>query len=110
MSLFREVVQKQLIDVVKKKRSPKWRKVRKQHIKNNPECFACGSKRKLEVHHIKDFSSNPELELDPNNLVTLCSAGCECHLTFGHLGSFRSINPDVIADCNWFREKVENRR
>jgi 5-methylcytosine-specific restriction protein A len=91
-------------------RSSGWSKVRKDHIKRFPVCAACGTKRKLEVHHIKDFSSNPELELDPDNLITLCRSGTQCHLTFGHLGSWKSINLEAVSDSTWFKEKVKKRR
>lgn len=104
MSFFRELVIKTLT------RSAGWTKVRKDHIKNNPSCAACGRQDGLEVHHIKDFSENPELELDPTNLITLCDKGTKCHLTFGHLGNWKSINPEVIEDSKWFLEKVKNRR
>lgn len=92
-------------------RSNSWNRVRKEHIRDyEPICIACGSKKKLQVHHISDFSTTPELELDHNNLATLCMAGCKCHLSFGHLGYWKSINPTVIRDSAWFRVKIENRR
>ena len=104
MSLFREHIVKRFT------RSRGWGKVRKTHVKANPYCAACGSKRKPQVHHIEDFSTNPELELDPKNLITLCMAGCKCHLTFGHLGNFKSINLNVRVDSDWFLFKVQARR
>ena len=91
-------------------RSSGWSRVRREHLKNNPTCACCGRKTNLEVHHIQDYSENPELELDHNNLITLCAGATKCHFTFGHLGSWRSINPNVISDTNWFLEKVKNRR
>lgn len=110
MSVFREHIQKGVIDVVRKKRSPKWRKVRKAHVTKFNCCAACGRTNGLEVHHIKDFSTDPSLELAPHNLITLCDKGTKCHLSFGHLGDWKSINPDAVEDSKWFREKVENRR
>jgi 5-methylcytosine-specific restriction protein A len=104
MSFIREHIVKRLT------RSSGWSKVRKAYVKNNPFCAACGTTRKLEVHHIKDFSTHPELELDPENLVTLCRAGTQCHLTFGHLGSWKSINSEVKKDTEWFIKKVKTRR
>ena len=52
-------------------RSPKWQAVRKEHIKNNPNCISCGRNKKVEVHHIEPVHICPEKELDPLNLVTL---------------------------------------
>lgn len=65
--MFREKVKTQ-----GKKRSSKWDKVRDDFIKLNPSCAVCGSTKNLQVHHKKPFHLFPELELDVNNLVTLC--------------------------------------
>lgn len=103
MSLVREIIKTAT-------RSKGWRKVRNEHVKAHPICAACGRTDGLEVHHIEDFSTKPELELDPNNLITLCDKAMRCHLTFGHLGNWKSINPEVIKDSIWFLDKVINRR
>src|SRR3990167_2401737 len=82
-------------------RSSEWRRVRAEHLARNPLCALCGGEKTLEVHHIKMFSTNPELELDKNNLITLCESGKNgvvCHRFFGHLGNYKSINPFVAGD------------
>lgn len=104
MSFIREHIVKRFT------RSKGWRKVRNEHIAMNPVCAVCGRDNKLEVHHIKDFSENPELELDLRNLITLCRGATKCHFMFGHLGYWKSINPDVIYDAIYFNKKIENRR
>jgi len=82
-----------------KTRSKEWNNVRKKHLESNPTCAVCGSFKKVEVHHKKPFHSHPELELEPSNLITLCEgkefSSVVCHLTFGHLGNYQDINPDV---------------
>lgn len=88
-------------------RSPKWTSVRKQHLKGNPACAACGRDKKLEVHHKIPVHINPEGELDPSNLVTLCAD--PCHIIFGHLMNFKSYNKDVIDDCAVYLNKVKNK-
>jgi hypothetical protein len=98
--------------VFKKPRSPLWATVRKEHLAKFPCCAACGSENKIEVHHIKPFNLFPELELDPNNLVTLCESwkkGVNCHLLFGHLGDYRSYNEKVLDDSNAWLEKLINK-
>ena len=50
-------------------RSPKWPGVEKLHLKFHPVCEACGSDKKLNVHHKKPFHLFPQLELDMNNLI-----------------------------------------
>lgn len=88
-------------------RSPKWGSVRKQHLKDNNFCAACGRNKKLEVHHIEPVHLNPERELDPSNLITLCDD--PCHLLFGHLMDYKSWNKDVINDCKVYLHKVKNK-
>ena len=92
------------------KRSNEWAKVRKEHLKNNPKCIVCGDTHQLNVHHIKPFHLHPELELDPNNLVTLCestSYGIICHLLIGHLGDYKNINPNSIEDAKIWNAKLK---
>jgi hypothetical protein len=84
------------------KRSPKWKKVRNDFIKNNPLCAACGTKKNLEVHHVKPYNVYPELELDKNNLVTLCR---DHHFTFGHFCDWHSWNENVITDVVIYNSK-----
>jgi 5-methylcytosine-specific restriction endonuclease McrA len=88
-------------------RSPKWANVRKEHLKNNATCAACGRDKKLEVHHIKPVHLFPELELDPSNLVTFCAD--PCHIVFGHLMNFKSWNSNVLIDSDLYLNKVNNR-
>jgi hypothetical protein len=94
-------------------RSSKWQTIRKQHLENQPKCAACGGDKTLEVHHIKPFNEHPELELDLDNLITLCeskSNGVVCHLFFGHLGNYKAINPNVLEDVKIWLEKITNRK
>ena len=88
-------------------RSPKWSEVRKEHLKNNSKCIACGKTSKLEVHHIEPVHMCPEKELDPSNLVTLCAD--PCHILFGHLMNFKSWNKDVVNDCSVYYNKLLKR-
>lgn len=87
-------------------RSPKWSSVRKEHLIHEPYCRACGRKKDLEVHHIVPYHIKPEDELNPSNLITLCSS---CHLLFGHLMDYKSWNTNVVEDCNHFSSKIKNR-
>lgn len=82
-------------------RSPKWESVRKEWLANHKHCAACGSSEKLQVHHKKPFHLHPELELNAENLITLCEdpKGLECHLKIGHLGNWKSFNPSVENDA-----------
>jgi 5-methylcytosine-specific restriction protein A len=90
-------------------RSPKWAGVRKQFLKWNPTCAACGSKENLEVHHVKPFHLFPELELAPENLVVLCENGGNCHLTFGHLKNWKSYNLAVRQHAILYLDLVKKR-
>lgn len=96
-----------VVDLVKGKtpslarRSARWPEARRQHLAMFPKCSVCGGTKKLEVHHIQPFHVKPELELDPNNLITLCESrrgGLTCHLYVGHLGNYKNVNPSVVSD------------
>jgi hypothetical protein len=93
-------------------RSSRWPSVRKAFLLKNPFCLVCEGNKKLEVHHIKPFHLTPNLELDPTNLITLCENnkdGVNCHLLFGHLGNFKSLNVNVVGDSKNWREKIRLR-
>jgi len=87
------------------KRSGQWPTVEKHFLEAHPTCAACGGTERLNVHHVHPFHLFPELELDPNNLITLCMGEKECHLKIGHGGSFkqwveevRKYAAEVLAD------------
>ena len=88
-------------------RSPKWTSIRKEHLKENNVCVACGRDKKLEVHHIEPVHLNPDRELDLSNLITLCDD--PCHFLFGHLMNYKSWNKDVVQDSLVYLNKVKNR-
>lgn len=88
-------------------RSPKWNKIRKQHLDKNPACIACGSLIKPEVHHIVPVHVDPNKELDYDNLVTLCDR--YCHFIFGHLMNYKSWNKNVIIDAEKYLKNINNR-
>ena len=87
-------------------RSSSWSKVRSKHLQKENFCQCCGKKRELEVHHITTYNVDETIELDENNLITLCS---KCHLLFGHLMDYRSWNTQVVSDCAEMRRKIEHR-
>ena len=94
-------------------RSGKWPRVRAEHLKREPACAACGKTEDLEVHHIIPVAEalrlgKPELELDPENLITLCSD--PCHLVHGHLMSWVRWSPSVREDAAAYRKRLEASR
>lgn len=94
------------------RRSGCWPRIRAQHLEHNPACAVCGGTEKLEVHHRKPFHLEPALELDPDNLITLCEAnkgGVNCHLFVGHLGNFKAFNPAVAEDAAAWQQKLKTR-
>jgi hypothetical protein len=93
-----------------KKRSSKWPNVRKKHLEKFPTCAVCSGTKKIEVHHIQPFNQKPELELNFNNLISLCedkSYGVCCHLFVGHLGNYKNINPNVVNDSKVWNDKLK---
>jgi 5-methylcytosine-specific restriction endonuclease McrA len=85
-------------------RSGQWPRVRREHLSRQPECQACGRTKEMEVHHIRPFHDNPALELDPQNLITLCAD--PCHIVHGHLMSWLRSNKSVVEDCAAYRKKL----
>src|SRR5574343_64887 len=92
-------------------RSGAWPRVRREHLDHQPACVACDSRESLNVHHIKPYHDSPELELDPDNLVTLCRRH---HFYLGHdpdgpkgpaVPDWHKANPDVLRDA-----AIERRR
>jgi 5-methylcytosine-specific restriction protein A len=85
------------------KRSSKWRSVERAYLFDWPNCVGCGSDKRLEVHHVRPFHLEPELELDPGNLITLCR---RCHLLFGHFDDWKKFNLSVRSNARgWFNLK-----
>lgn len=87
-------------------RSGHWPTVRKHYLESHPVCAACGRDEHLEVHHRKPFHTNPDLEMDEKNLITLCR---RCHEFLGHLDKWASWNADVAQDAANIRRKIETR-
>jgi len=93
-------------------RSSEWEDVRNAWVAANPVCAVCGGTKKLQVHHLAPFHLAPELELDQNNLITLCTRkkyGINCHLLIGHLGNFRRVNKDCEEDAKVWCAKLSKK-
>ena len=88
-------------------RSSGWGKTRKTHILSYPTCYICGKRKGVQVHHKKPFYLFPELELDPKNLITFCG---DHHLWIGHLGWWKTYNPDVVTDAMEWYKKYRDRK
>ena len=88
-------------------RSPEWPALAHAHLAKEPGCRVCGhTGQGLQVHHIKPFHLFPELELDPNNLITLCELkGRDHHLLIGHLDDWASYNPQVRTDVDKYHKE-----
>jgi len=61
-------------------RSARWQRLRARHLQANPLCARCeakgGATIATEVHHVMPCGEDPQLQMDPNNLESLCR---ECH-------------------------------
>ena len=92
-----------------KGRSPHWSTCRKDFLKKYPTCAACGSKLRLDVHHVEPFHLDPAKELDTTNLITLCMSSLECHFRLGHGGDYKAFNPLIRADATSSLNATANR-
>lgn len=91
------------------KRSGRWPAVQRAFIAKHPRCAVCGGTEKLNAHHIQPFEYGGP-ELDESNLITLCCGTFNCHLLFGHLGSYTGWNPLVRADAEIWRFRLKARK
>jgi hypothetical protein len=91
-------------------RSGQWPRVRDEHLQREGCCQVCGGKSELNVHHIRPYHLFPKLELDPDNLITLCEGSTvNCHILFGHLLNWASYNRHVVEDAKEWRSKIIQR-
>ncbi|MDE2098527.1 MAG: HNH endonuclease [Patescibacteria group bacterium] len=92
-------------------RSPLFAEAKKKYFETHLKvCAGCDSVKGIQVHHIKDFSDFPELELSLDNYLLLCEGTPQnCHLNIGHSGNFKSINPNSVEDAKKNRERFRNR-
>lgn len=91
-------------------RSGKWRKLRQQHIEENPRCAVCGGDQDVVPHHITPVHLDSSKELDKDNLISLCeNKTFNCHLFFGHLRNWSKYNPDVVEDAKKWNEKIKGK-
>ncbi len=92
------------------KRSPEWPRYRKAWLAQHPSCAACGSAKKLTVHHKIPVHWDASRELDQTNYITLCEQGDHNdHLLFGHLLDWKSKNDNVEADTANILKEIEAR-
>lgn len=56
--------------------------------RDNYTCCKCGSKERLETHHIKSFRHYPELRYELSNGLTLCNS---CHRQTSNYGFKRNV-------------------
>lgn len=58
--------------------------------KDNQKCVCCGLDKHLEAHHLYGYKEHPELAIEPDNGVTLCSF---CHKKYHSIYGVKDINP-----------------
>jgi 5-methylcytosine-specific restriction endonuclease McrA len=89
-------------------RSARWPAVRAAHLLRQPTCKACGGRKRLEVHHLYPvhFPGGDAVELEPANLLTLCRP---CHLTVGHGGDWKAVNPTAALDADRWLTMIRGR-
>jgi hypothetical protein len=95
------------IEVLSTPRSPQWKKIRDQHLKQSPTCAVCGSSKNVVPHHIMPFHLEPEKELDLKNLISLCeNKNFNCHFFFGHYKNWCKYNPNIVEDAKIWNNKL----
>lgn len=87
-------------------RSGAWEKLRNEVVKKNPWCKVCGKNKNLQLHHVRPFHLYPEFELTEDNLRVLCQS---CHLSWGHLGDWKSFNLELDRDIERIAKRPYDR-
>lgn len=92
-------------------RSPQWRYVEEAFVREHPLCDYGNHKptllNPLNVHHVDMFSKNPERELDPTNLQSVCRFH---HFYHSHFGNWKDSNPHTREDASLFTEELQTHR
>jgi hypothetical protein len=94
------------------RRSSRWRPTRKEHLRIHYWCVICGEEKPslLTVHHFEPFHEHPELELDPDNLRTMCEGVVNDHFLFGHLRNWKHSNANLDQDAEiWALRLMKNK-
>lgn len=74
-------------------RASGWPKVCRDYLSANQLCRGCGRKAET-VHHLDPVHEKPELELDPDNFV---SVDVPCHFVLCHAGDWRLTVPKAVC-------------
>jgi 5-methylcytosine-specific restriction endonuclease McrA len=91
----------------KHNRSDQWPRLRKSFLIANDKCVFCGLKdiNIIQAHHIMPFCLYPTLELNKDNLITICGTESDaCHRDFGHPLGTQSYNPDIKKHAKFLKE------
>lgn len=70
-------------------------------------CEWCGTKLRLNRHHVIPQSVDPSLKHNRMNLIVLCR---KCHFVLGHRCNWRTFNPDVLTICNKYSTTMPCKR
>jgi 5-methylcytosine-specific restriction enzyme A len=91
-------------------RSSQWPDLRRKWLVREPQCQCCNKITKLQVHHIRPVHLYPELELDENNLITLCeNPTMNCHFIYGHCLNWLAWNRQVMFDVDTMRLSITHK-
>jgi hypothetical protein len=94
--------------MVLRQRASQWKHVRAEHLQKEPVCAACGRDTDLSVHHVIPVSFDESKQLDPTNLITLCSQ--PCHIVFGHFMNYQCYNKDVRTMTAGYKRSLLKRK
>ena len=88
-------------------RSSKWGRTKRDYEIIHPKlCSVCGTKKKVELHHLLPFHLYPKLENDFNNLIW----GCRDHHYFVyHLMDWSAYSSTAKEDAKIWNNKITNR-
>lgn len=108
LSYWKSSIEKKVVELsLGAARSPLWNNTKREFAKLHEKvCPICGTRKRIELHHIFPFHLFSHLENDFKNLMWFCR---DCHYRFAHLFSWRSYNFNIREDARIWSEKIKNR-
>jgi predicted HNH restriction endonuclease len=64
--------------------------------KENKYCKWCGTRKKIQIHHIIPVSVDDTLADREDNFIALCA---DCHFVVGHGRNYKAFNKNIVEIC-----------
>lgn len=97
---YEPVVDESIVESGVERNDPKVRQWREAVINRDKVCQCCGGDKHLEAHHIFSWHDYPDLRVDVDNGVALCSF---CHHRYNSYFGHKGTGIGIVKYLNKFR-------